>query len=61
MQKSTLERKRWRKSLLNYEDQLDMVITGDHDAEMTQLVMAIEERGREEPDAIVAKAESAGE
>ena len=46
---------------MKYEDQLDMVVTGDHDAEMMQLVMTIEEKGREELEAIVAEAESAGE
>ncbi len=61
VQKSTAARKRLRKSLLKYEDALDIVVMGEHDDEMKRLVMVIEENGCEELDAIVAEAEHAGE
>ncbi len=34
-----------------------MIVMGEHDAEMTRLIMAVEEKGRRELDAIIAEAE----
>ena len=56
MAKGGDERRRLRKIILKYEDDpLDIELSGEQDEEMKKLVMAIEEKGKDELAAIVAE------
>ena len=56
MAKGGDERRRLRKTILKYEDDpLDIELSGEQDEEMKKLVMAIEEKGKDELAAIVAE------
>ncbi len=60
--KGTRDRKRLRKALLKFEeDHLDIGLTEEQSDEMTQLVMAVQEKGQKELEAIIEEAESANE
>ena len=54
--KGSDERRRIRKTILKYEDDpLDIELSGEQDEELQRLVMAIEEKGKEDLAAIVAE------
>ena len=56
MAKGGDERRRLCKTILKYEDDpLDVELSGEQDEEMKKLVMAIEEKGKDELAAIVAE------
>ena len=59
--KSSKDRKKLRKTVLKYDDPLDVELSGVQDDELTRLVQAIEEKGKEHLESVFSEADQTGE
>ena len=59
--KSSKDRKKLRKTVLKYDDPLDVELSGVQDEELTKLVQTIEEKGKEHLEAVFSEADQTGE
>ncbi len=61
LSKGSDQRRRMRKTILSYEDLLDVELTGEQDEELQRLVKAIDEHGEEHLETVITEAEQSGE